>query len=188
MQGRRPVGYLLQFLEAYQPNQTCYLPPSLREQLHRLGRSPAGQAPAGTFARDILNHLLIDLSWASSRLEGNTYNRLDTERLIRFGEAAAGEGAHETQMILNHKAAIEYLVRDAEQVAADAPTVIALHALLSDGLLADPLACGRLRDHAVGIDGSVYHPVALPQRIEELLGIVLGMRPRSTTPSSRPSS
>jgi hypothetical protein len=175
VQGRRPVGYELPFLEAYQPNQTCYLPAPLREQLHRLGRSPAEAAPAGTFARDILNHLLIDLSWASSRLEGNTYNRLDTERLIRFGEAAAGKDALETQMILNHKAAIEYLVRDAEQVAVDAPTVIALHALLSDGLLADPMACGRLRDHAVGIDGSVYHPVALPQRIEELFGIVLGM-------------
>lgn len=175
IQGRRPVGYHIGLLEAYQPNATCYLPEKLREQLHVLGRSPADQAPAGTFARDILNRLLIDLSWASSRLEGNTYNRLDTERLIRFGEAAEGKDAIETQMILNHKAAIEYLVHDAERVAVNADTVIALHAFLSDGLLADPMACGRLRNRAVEIGGSVYLPMALPQRIEELFGIVLGM-------------
>jgi hypothetical protein len=60
----------------------------------------------------MLNRLLIDLSWASSQLEGNPYSRLDTERLIEFGQAAEGKGALETQMILNHKQAIEYLVLD----------------------------------------------------------------------------
>lgn len=175
VQGRRPVGYSIEFLDAYRPNETWYLPDRLRRQLHTLGRSPADHAPAGTFARDILNRLLIDLSWASSRLEGNTYNRLDTERLIRFGEAASGKDATETQMILNHKAAIEYLVHNAEHIAVNTETIIAVHALLSDGLLADPMACGRLRNRAVEIGGSVYLPLALPQRIEELFGITLGM-------------
>ncbi|MDD5329784.1 MAG: Fic family protein [Sulfuricella sp.] len=175
VQGRRPIGYNIAFLEAYRPNATWYLPEKLREQLHVLGRSPVDQAPAGTFARDILNRLLIDLSWASSRLEGNTYNRLDTERLIQFGEAAEGKDAIETQMILNHKGAIEYLVHDAERVAVNTETIIAIHALLSDGLLADPVACGKLRNRAVEIGGSVYLPIALPQRIEELFGIVLNM-------------
>jgi hypothetical protein len=46
-----------------------------------MGQSPSEQAPAGTFAKDILARLLIDPSSASSRLEGNTYSRLDTERL-----------------------------------------------------------------------------------------------------------
>ena len=105
--GRKPVGYELGFLEAYHPNFTFYLPEKLREQLHLMGRSPVTQAPAGTFARGILDRLLIDLSWASSRLEGNTYNRLDTERLIGFGEAAEGKDVLETKMILNHKAAIQ---------------------------------------------------------------------------------
>lgn len=175
IQGRRPVSYNIAFLEAYRPNATWHLPEKLRGQLHNLGRSPAEHAPAGTFARDILNRLLIDLSWASSRLEGNTYNRLDTERLIRFGEAAEGKNAIETQMILNHKGAIEYLVHDAERVAVNAETIIAIHALLSDGLLVDPMACGKLRNRAVEIGGSVYLPMALPQRIEELFEIVLGM-------------
>ena len=172
---RKPVSYDIGFLEAYAPNHTTYLPPDLRAQLHSLGRSNADPAAAaGTFARDILSRLLIDLSWASSQLEGNTYSRLDTERLIEFGQAAEGKDALETQMILNHKAAIEYLVGD-NSVAVDTSTVIALHALLSDGLLHDPMASGRVRRRAVEISGSVYRPIALPQRLEELFGIVVAM-------------
>ncbi len=170
---RKPVGYRLPFLEDYHPNVSAYLPAELRAQLHVLGQSPAAQTPAGTFARDILNRLLIDLSWASSRLEGNTYSRLDTERLIAQGQAADGKDALETQMILNHKEAIEYLVADPERANLTADTVIALHAFLSDGLMADPMAEGRLRQRAVLIGGSVYLPLASPQGVQDLFGIVL---------------
>ena len=151
---RRPVSYKNEFLEQYHPHQSSYLPESLRKQLHRLGASSVLQTPAGTFARDILNRLLIDLSWASSKLEGNTYSRLDTERLIEFGQAAEGKDALETQMILNHKSAIEFLVCDVEHTGVNVETIIALHAFLSDGLMPDPLTCGRLRSRPVEIGGS----------------------------------
>ena len=157
------------------PIKRTYLPETLRAQLHSLGRSPSEQTPAGTFARDILNRLLIDLSWASSKLEGNTYTRLDTKRLIEFGQAAEGKDALETQMILNHKSAIEYLVRDTERAGVNPETIIALHAFLSDGLMPDPLTCGRIRNRPVEIGGSVYLPIAMPQRLEELFGIVMSM-------------
>lgn len=172
---RTPVGYALSFLERYHPNDSAYLPPALREQLHALGRSPADQAPAGTFARDILHRLLIDLSWASSHLEGNTYSQLDTERLIEQGQAADGKDAAETQMILNHKDAIQFLVRDPDMARLSPQTLIGLHALLSDGLMHDPAACGRIRRCAVGIAGSVYLPLAVPQQLDELFGIVVHM-------------
>lgn len=179
---RTPVAYQPALLEAYAPNLTHYLPAALRAQLHLMGHARVeAQAPAGTFARDILNRLLIDLSWASSRLEGNTYTQLDTERLIEFGETADGKDAFETQMILNHKAAIEYLVGE-DRLTTDTGTVIALHALLSDGLLSDPLAGGRVRWRAVDIGGSVYRPIALPQRLEELFGIVVAMAAEITDP------
>ena len=174
-QMRQPIGYRLAFLEQYLPNQTAYLPIELRKQLHMMGRSPAAQNPAGTFARNILNRLLIDLSWASSQLEGNTYSRLDTERLIAFGQAAEGKNALETQMILNHKNAIEYLVCTPGQISLNEDTVIALHAFLSDGLMSDPLSSGRIRNCAVEIGGSVYLPMAFPQQVQELFGVVLRM-------------
>ncbi|MDO4683044.1 MAG: hypothetical protein Q4B17_09705 [Lautropia sp.] len=111
MSQRTPVGYQRDFLDSYQPNQTFYLPEPLRRQLHQTGRTPDIHRAAGTHSRAILNRLLIDLSWASSHLEGNTYTRLDTLELITHGKAAVGKAAIETQMILNHKAAIE-LLRD----------------------------------------------------------------------------
>jgi fido (protein-threonine AMPylation protein) len=57
----------------------------------------------------------------------------------------------------------------------DTDTLITLHAFLSDGLMADPTAVGRIRRRAVEIGGSVYLPVALPQRLEALFGIVVQM-------------
>lgn len=180
---RSPVGYELRFLESYQPNRSAYLPAPLRAHLLALGESSAApKAPAGTFARDILDRLLIDLSWASSRLEGNTYSRLDTERLIAFGQAGDGKDALETKMILNHKDAIQFLVGD-PTVKVDVDTLMALHALLSDGLLADPAAGGRVRRRAVHIGGSVYQPSAwMPQQLEEMLAIVVDTATKITHP------
>jgi len=128
-QQRPPVSYEIGFPESYQPNQSFYSPDSLLRQLHVLGRARLEQAAAGTFARDILDRLLVDLSWASSRLEGNTYTLLNTERLIGFGQAAEGKDAFETQLILNHKAAIEYLVGEVDCVGVNTETFLALHAL-----------------------------------------------------------
>ena len=94
---RRPVGYQREFLDAYQPGTSFYLPEALRRQLHEMGRTSVSERPAGTYARDILGRLLVDLSWASSKLEGNTYSRLDTQHLIEFGQVAQGKDAIETQ-------------------------------------------------------------------------------------------
>jgi len=173
MMQRKPVGYQRTFLEEYEPGVTFYLPASLRAGFHEMGRTPAGKRPAGTYAREILNRLLIDLSWASSRLEGNTYNRLDTQNLIEFGQVATGKDIQETQMILNHKAAIELLVEAADQVGFNPFTFLNLHAILSENLLPDDNASGRLRRRPVDISGSVYHPPAMPQVVEDCFHVLL---------------
>lgn len=170
---RKPVGYHRSFLEDYKPGITFYLSESLRGQFHEMGRTPANERPAGTYARDILNRLLVDLSWASSHLEGNTYNRLDTQNLIDFGQAAEGKDIQETQMILNHKAAIEMLINEADQVGFNPFTFLNLHAILSENLLPDEDACGRLRRRPVNISGSVFHPLAMPQVLEDHFHLLL---------------
>jgi len=170
---RKPVGYQRSFLEEYEPGVTFYLSESLRAQFHEMGRTPAGERPAGTYAREILNRLLIDLSWSSSRLEGNTYNRLDTENLIEFGQAAEGKDIQETQMILNHKAAIEMLIEEADQIGFNQFTFLNLHAILSENLLPDEDASGRLRRRPVNISGSVFHPLAMPQVLEDCFRMLL---------------
>ena len=170
---RKPVGYQRSFLEEYEPGVTFYLSESLRVEFHEMGRTSADERPAGTYAREILNRLLIDLSWASSRLEGNTYNRLDTQNLIEFGQAAEGKDLQETQMILNHKAAIEMLIEEADQIGFNPFTFRNLHAILSENLLHDNDACGRLRRRAVDISGSVFLPLAMPQVLEDCFRLLL---------------
>lgn len=167
LEARRPVGYKREFLDSYRPNISRYLAEKERAHLRRIGTHTPGDQPAGTYAKLILNRLLIDLSWNSSRLEGNTYSLLDTRRLINFGEEAQGRQRLEAQMILNHKDAIEFLVGSAEEIGFNRHTVLNLHALLANDLLPDPEATGRLRHIAVGIQKSAFHPLEMPQLIEE---------------------
>lgn len=170
---RTPLGYIATFLEGYRPNHDYYLDTPTRARLHKCGRASGADRPAGTYARQILSRLLVDLSWASSRLEGNTYTRLDTQNLIELGRRAPGKDQREAQMILNHKAAIEMLVENVEEVRFDRYTICNLHALLADNLLPDPTAAGRPRRIEVGISGTVYQPLAIPQRLEELFDQLL---------------
>jgi len=164
---RMPVGYQGGFLDAYQPNRTFYFSSELRRDLAVIGRVGLGELPAGTHLRQVMNRLLIDLSWNSSRLEGNTYSLLETQRLLELGEDAEGKAVHETQMILNHKAAIEMLADQADEIQFNRYTICNLHALLADNLLSDPSACGRIRSCPVGVSGTVYHPLGVPQQIED---------------------
>ncbi|MDE2562845.1 MAG: Fic family protein, partial [Sphingomonadales bacterium] len=120
-----------------------------------------------------LNRLLIDLSWNSSRLEGNTYSLLDTRRLIDFGQEAEGKQRLEAQMILNHKDAIEFLIGEADEIGFNRYTILNLHALLANNLLANPQAAGSLRRIGVGIERSVFLPLEVPQRIEECFDQIL---------------
>ena len=126
-----------------------------------------------THSRAILNRLLIDLSWASSHLEGNTYSRLDTHNLIEHGRAATGKEAIETQMILNHKAAIELLVENITTADFNRYTLMNLHSALSENLLPNPDDEGRIRHHAVDIAQSVYRPLATPRQIDQTLALPL---------------
>lgn len=164
---RKPVAHNANFLKSYIPNQTFYLNPSLRQKLLQIGNVENIVRPAGTYARNILNRLLIDLSWNSSRLEGNTYSLLETKRLLELGENAVGKDATETQMILNHKEAIEYIVESANEKQITAHEVHSIHALLSENLLGDPGASGRLREIAVGISGTTYLPLDNPHLLKE---------------------
>lgn len=178
---RLPVGYNREFLDRYKPNSTYYLPELARRHLSAIGNSH-GDLPAGTYAKQIYNRLLIDLSWNSSRLEGNTYSLLETERLLKLSEAAEGKDLKEAQMILNHKEAIEFLVDSANDLGINRWTILNLHAILSHDLLGNPEACGRLRSVPVGILKSVYHPPGIPQLIDECFQQIVDMASKIQDP------
>ncbi len=171
---RKPVKYQRDFLERYIPNETAYLPPKLREHLRSKGQSrEMAEMPPGTYARQVLDRLIIDLSWNSSRLEGNTFSLLETDHLLALGHTDDPVRAMEAQMILNHKEAIEFLVESPDDLGFNRYTFLNLHGLLTYGLLKNGKAEGTLRTSAVGIGGSVYHPTNQPAVIEECFDLIL---------------
>jgi hypothetical protein len=170
---RKPAGYNREFLYSYRPNVSFYLSREERIRLAGIGKPNFAADAAGTYAKQIFSRLLIDLSWNSSRLEGNTYSLLDTRRLIEFGQEAQGRDRREAQMIVNHKDAIAFLVNSADEIGFNRYTILNLHGILAHNLLADEGAVGRLRHIGVGIEGSTFHPLEVPQLIDECFNRVL---------------
>jgi Fic family protein len=165
---RKPVSYNEQWLDSYNPNKTWYLPPGMRGRLSKAGQRYSHEVPAGTFAHQVYNRLLIDLSYNSSRLEGNTYSLLDTQKLLIEGESAPGKLEEETVMVLNHKEAIRFLVDNAPRLEITPQTIFTIHYLLSDGLL-EPNEAGKVRTHGVQIGGSTYIPIEGQKKLLILL-------------------
>lgn len=165
---RQPVTYNTEWLNSYEPNRTFYLSASLRAQLQEGGQRANKHDPVGTYAHEIYDRLLIDLSYNSSRLEGNTYSLLDTERLLLYGNSAEGKLDMEKVMILNHKEAIRYLVDNSSKLEVTRNGICTLHYLLSDGLV-EPQYAGKVRDFGVRIGGSTYIPFEDPKRLQSQL-------------------
>lgn len=161
---RQPVGYQRAFVDGYIPNATSLLPASLAQALAAEGRM-RGQQPAGTYARNVLGPLLIDLSWSSSRLEGNRYSLLATEELFKLGAAASDLDA---VMLLNHKAAIEFMVDAVPEYGLTSAVIRNLHAVLMQDLLADPEGLGNIRRKVVNISDTTYVPAQAPLLLEEM--------------------
>ncbi len=168
---RTPVGYESTFVSDYIPNQSSLLPPQLAAELYSAGRSQ-DQQPAGTYAREVLEQLLIDLSWSSSRLEGNNKSLLDTKELFELGEHA-GPMDEDTLMLLNHKNAIEFMVDAVPTEGITVPVIVDLQAKLMRDLLKDARDIGSIRRRVVNIDGSVYSPSNIPALLENTLNVII---------------
>jgi Fic family protein len=108
-------------------------------------------------ARKDLERFVIELSWKSSKIEGNTYTLLDTERLIKEAQEASGHPHEEAVMILNHKKAFDYVwEHQAEFKILNKTRLEEVHELLVKDLNVPT----GLREHPVGITGTVYVPPA----------------------------
>jgi len=175
---RMPVTYRREFVDDYNPNETFLLPRELAEELAALGRLP-GQLPAGTYVRKVLEQLLIDLSWSSSHLEGNRYTLLDTAELFKSGAAAMDTDA---VMLLNHKAAIEFLADAVPTQGLVAGLVRNLHAVLMQDLLADVAALGAIREKVVNISGTTYVPTQVPAVLLKMFERIISKARRINNP------
>lgn len=168
---RKPVSYNSKWLSNYTPNKTFYFNPKQLEILKAEGSRGLEHDIGGTYVRKIYNRLLIDLSYNSSRLEGNTYSLIDTEKLLLEGISNDNKLDEECVMILNHKEAIRYIVDNGQTLSATTETIRTIHFLLSDGLIPSSGA-GHIRDHAVRISGTTYTPLESQVALENTLNII----------------
>ncbi len=127
-----------------------------------------------------LERFVIEFSWKSSKIEGNTYTLLETEKLIREGFKKSDRSDFETAMILNHKKAYEFLLEQTHSGESELsqPMLEQIHSLVVEGL-------GNgvgLRKATVGITGSLYRPLALVYQIKEQLHELIACINARTSP------
>lgn len=164
---RASVAFDPQRIEGYAPNDSQWLVPEARAVFD----SRVGQAPdlREAWRRGILERFLVDLSWASSAFEGNTYSVLDTEVLVKYGQEADGKTWQEATMILNHKHAIDALAEMARSDELTPEMINELHRWLMRGLV-DPARAGHVRGNDIAISSSAYKPCCDPGLLRQQLG------------------
>ncbi len=122
-----------------------------------------------TLQKKELERLIIELAWKSSKIEGNTYTLLDTEKLILDNIAAEGKTRDETQMILNHKDAFNFIRDNKKQFKIiSRKNLEELHTILVKDLHVEQ----GLRKKPVGVLGSLYRPLDNVYQIADAIDVL----------------
>lgn len=126
-----------------------------------------------------LERFVIELSWKSSKIEGNTYTLLETESLIKDQREAGGKTKDEAIMILNHKSAFETILKNKNDFKIiSISTINQLHNILVKDL---SISTG-IRKQAVGITGTLYRPLDNEFQIKEAFEEIIKVVNKATTP------
>ena len=130
-----------------------------------------------TIHKKELERFTIELSWKSSKIEGNTYTLLDTENLILHGAELPGHKKEEALMILNHKKAFDFIYQNREDFKElNIKNLENIHTLLVKDLNIE----NNIRSKPVGVLGSIYKPLdnqyQIREAIENLSGVVSKMQ------------
>ncbi|MFT7507209.1 MAG: fido (protein-threonine AMPylation protein) [Acidimicrobiales bacterium] len=114
-----------------------------------------------------LERFVIEMSWKSSQIEGNTYTLLDTELLLKDGIASSSNTKEETQMILNHKEAFQFVIEHVDAFVEGLTFALLeqVHTILMKDLIEEK----GIRASVVGITGSRYQPLDNQFQLREAL-------------------
>lgn len=182
-EARQKVPYDPGILSDYEPNRSEWLSKERKERLASLAQ-PDFNADAAAYRR-VMNSLLIDLSYASSRLEDVQISWLDTKSLVELGVRPDGLSDQEYRIVMNHKDAIQFICDHRGVLDLSKRNLLDVHRLLTSGLLGDPSGEGRLRHGLVYFTESAYRPIGIPAVLEEQVDIFCEKANRIRNPFER---
>jgi len=166
---RKKSNYNFNYLMDFDPSQNQYFSNTELELLAQAGKlDDVDQGELNTKVKSLYEQTAIDLSCASSMLEGNTYDYLDTEVLLKFGQKSDSKDAQEAIMILNHRDAIAYQFDNLELIDINERTIKDVHTLLSSDLkTVQDEEQGDYRKRPVFLGGCTYDPLQVPSQLNE---------------------
>jgi len=167
---KRPKSfYNFDYLMDFDPKQNRFFSNTEHDLLVQAGElDVTDQAELNTKVKSLYEQTAIDLSCASSKLEGNTYDYLDTEVLLKYGQKADNKEAQEAIMILNHRDAIAYQFDNLETIDVNVRTIKDVHTLLSADLnTVQPEEQGNYRKRSVFLGECTYDPLHVPSQLNE---------------------
>ncbi|MBT3980280.1 MAG: hypothetical protein HOE90_02950 [Bacteriovoracaceae bacterium] len=179
---RTAVGYKKEALCDYIPNKNNLIDKETLSRLTALAQkldvSTQATMQADTYTKRIAERLLIDLSYNSARLEGNTLSLLDTEKLLTTEDDPSYGTETERAMILNHKQAIEFVVQNIDTQGLSDITIKDIHYRLMEDILPG-WRCGQIRgpnpahkNDGLMITGSSYVPLENPNTIDNYIKLI----------------
>ncbi len=134
------------------------------EKLHQKFVTSFAKYDSQTIVNKEFERILIEFSWKSSQIEGNTYSLLSTERLIKENIPEEGKTKEETQMILNHKDVFNEVLQNRDIfITVTRGKIEHIHRVLTKNLSIRK----NIRSHPVGITGTKYRPLDNKFQIEE---------------------
>lgn len=174
---RQRVAYDHDLLDSYIPNASHYLRGSELAGLH--AACAPGSWERGPRQDREMRRFMSDLSYASSRLEGVDYGHLATKNFFEEDSPITNLAPRDRKVLMNHFQAAKFIVEGIHHPSREGDVGItehdirSVHAILSSGLLTNPMRQGAMRATAVRIGDSSYIPPTIPAEVKRLFSAVV---------------
>ncbi len=178
--GRDQMGKIPFNFEVFKNLKSLIGPSDLKEfKINEIKLSTQEKKLDPTIFRREIERFTIEFAWKSSRIEGNTYSLLETEVLIKQSQVAPGHSQYEAVMILNHKKAIDYLLKGRNKFKTiTLSQILNLQAILTKDL---EITEG-IRKNPVAISGTNYVPLSAKKEIEKALEELIKIINKTASP------
>ena len=153
-----------------------------RQRLHEL----AARYPLDRLKNDVRNYeeTTVDFVYTSAKIEGNTYDRIDTDNLLRMGVTAGGKRYFDAVMLVNLRDGFEKVMAADAITELDLDYLCDLHKVLMKDLL--PVhEQGIVRTSAVQIGATNHTPPADPARLRTEMKFILPEAKKYADPFER---